>query len=354
MILSKRGRMDMSQTAQEQSSPYRFLKGQLNSLVYSRNPEISRDSPDITFQTMRPADENCCFIHRFLAPEYDATGTLDRKLAGEYLDTKGLHQHDYFELLYVIQGHLYQRIETERHLYPEGSLCLLNRSIRHQEEFHTDCFCAFLRLPVPFVEILLRDMDSFYFAVEKEQKERITKRFFSQNLQSSFYLKKEYIDFIPVSDAAEVKADMRALFDSLTNVFVAPEVLILKIFQELANKKHYNTVPLNIGTDAEAELFASINDILKKNHGRVSRSQLQEALSYNPDYLNRITKKYTGMSLRQYGTTLCIKEAEHLLRTTDMTVMEICEKLHFTNYTFFYRAFEEAYGTTPKKYRKNR
>ena len=350
----------MPQNTQEQVSPYRFLKGQMNSLVYSRNPDISWDSPDLTYETMRPLDDKCCFIHRFMAPEFDISGSLDREQAGKYLDTN-LHQHDYFELLYVIQGHLYQRIEAERHFYPEGSLCLLNRSIRHQEEFQTDCHCVFLRLPVPFVEMLLKDMNSFYFAVEKKQKERITKRFFSQNLQSSFYLKKEYIDFIPVSDDAEVKEDMRRLFDSLTNVFVSPEVgssfrmryLILKIFQELANKKHYNTVPLNIGTDAEAELFASINEILKKHHGRVSRTQLRDALSYNPDYLNRITKKYTGMSLRQYGTTLCIKEAERLLRTTDMTVMEICEKLHFTNYTFFYKAFEETYGTTPKKYRQS-
>ena len=86
----------------------------------------------------------------------------------------GLHQHAYFELIYVIDGSMYQNIENKRHLYSKGSLCLLNRNIHHAEEFTTDFRAAFLSLPVALVDELFNHTDQFYFSEENFRLSRQT------------------------------------------------------------------------------------------------------------------------------------------------------------------------------------
>lgn len=66
--------------------------------------------------------------------------------------------------------------------------------------------------------------------------------------------------------------------------------------------------------------------------------------------LNQI-KKYTGMSLLEYGQTIFLKEAEQLLTKTERKISEIIKELGFSNRTYFYRIFKERYGITPNEYR---
>ena len=51
----------------------------------------------------------------------------------------------------------------------------------------------------------------------------------------------------------------------------------------------------------EDELVDKITNIYKENHGRITRSELTQQLNYNADYMNRIVKKATGMTLTEYG-----------------------------------------------------
>ena len=47
----------------------------------------------------------------------------------------------------------------------------------------------------------------------------------------------------------------------------------------------------------------------------------------------------------------CNKKAAYLLRNTDDSILEIMEKLHFTNTTHFYQCFKKQYYMTPREYR---
>lgn len=336
-----------------------FKHGYQNTPIYSRIGTGGSLTPDIVFETVHPDDSNTNFIYSFLGADAQFSTAMTFEQAYSVVYNHGLHQHDYFEMLYVIHGELYQCIETERHLYTEGSLCLLNTNIRHQEEFNTDFRCVFLRLPIAFIKTLLSDMEMFPFEIERKLNRQVNKLFFQRNIADDYTLKKEYIDFIPINDIETVKAKMYKLFDTLMKQFLYPEIgstymircLIIQILQELSNTSHYDTIPLNIGTDAETELFAAITALLQKNHGQMSRKELQATLSYNPDYMNRIVKKYSGLSLHQYAMTFCMSEAERLLRNTDMNISDICSKLGVSSQTQFYKLFAKTYGVTPKKYR---
>lgn len=46
-----------------------------------------------------------------------------------------MHQHNYFEFMYVLKGEVCQHIEKASYQYQAGYGCLLNCSTRHNEEF---------------------------------------------------------------------------------------------------------------------------------------------------------------------------------------------------------------------------
>lgn len=337
----------------------------LNIRIMSRtSANDTTNAPDIIFETIHPDDnENNC-IFTFINPNTYFSHAFKFDDQGNPITYHQLHYHDFFELVYVISGTMYQQIEAERHLYPTGSLCLLNCFVSHQEECSTDFRALFLRLSVPFVKILLYDMDNFYFEIEQDYKNQLAEQFFKSNLSlpgQSYSHRKEYIDFIPKKEYPDTRQFMYNLFDSLTRQMSNPTVgstymvkyILMQILYELFDSSHYHVVPLNLGSDAETALFQAIRAHIQNHHGHISRQELENALSYSASYLNRIVKKHSGYSIKQFALSISLKEAADLLQSTDMPVNEICDTLHFSNLTYFYRSFQKKYGTTPKKYREN-
>lgn len=97
-----------------------------------------------------------------------------------------------------------------------------------------------------------------------------------------------------------------------------------------------------------------------KNHIRthsgdeLSRTSLAEIVYLNPDYLARLFKKETGISLGNYIIQARIKVAKHLLESTNLSVNTIASKAGYTNYSYFTKLFKQEVGCTPNDFRKNR
>lgn len=60
-----------------------------------------------------------------------------------------------------------------------------------------------------------------------------------------------------------------------------------------------------------------------------------------------------GMSFQKKQLLSRIETAQHLLRTTNKSIDEICELVGYSNPAAFYKVFKHYAGTTPIKYRKN-
>lgn len=71
----------------------------------------------------------------------------------------------------------------------------------------------------------------------------------------------------------------------------------------------------------------------------------------NPDYLNRIFKKETGMSLSQYVITQKMERAKWLLRHTDWQIGEVAVAVGYLNYSSFNKSFRKAVGQSPQDYK---
>ena len=70
--------------------------------------------------------------------------------------------------------------------------------------------------------------------------------------------------------------------------------------------------------------------------------------------LRQIFKEQTGLTPTQYRTDIKLKKAIYLLESTDLTVSEIAERLHFFDAAYFCKTFQAHIGMTPKQYASNK
>ena len=75
-------------------------------------------------------------------------------------------------------------------------------------------------------------------------------------------------------------------------------------------------------------------------------------LELTPQYVARKASDVLGVPVRDFLRSRQLLHAEHLLRTTSYSTVDIAAMSAFGTPPTFYRAFKAAYGMTPGKYRK--
>lgn len=73
------------------------------------------------------------------------------------------------------------------------------------------------------------------------------------------------------------------------------------------------------------------------------REELAEVVHLNPDYLNRMFKKETGLTLKEYVIWQKMQEAQSLLRTTSLPVSLIAAKVGYSNFAHFSTSYKNSF-----------
>lgn len=76
-------------------------------------------------------------------------------------------------------------------------------------------------------------------------------------------------------------------------------------------------------------------------------------LCVTPKYLSTITKEIAGVNALQIINGYVITEAKVLLRTTELSLLQISIRLNFLSQSDFGKYFKKSTGMSPKAYRKN-
>ena len=71
-----------------------------------------------------------------------------------------------------------------------------------------------------------------------------------------------------------------------------------------------------------------------------------------PDYLNRIIKKETGMTFGVYLKHYRIQNVCHMLTHTQASIKEIMYQCGFQDAKYFFSTFKREMGVTPAQYRE--
>jgi len=110
---------------------------------------------------------------------------------------------------------------------------------------------------------------------------------------------------------------------------------------------------LQLGDTGNSTLDQVVHYIDTHTTGRISNAQIGQALNYNPNYLNRLMIRHTGMTLHQYILQRRLAQASTLLQTTNRPINEIALELGFNSLSHFSGFFKKETGTTPMEYRKS-
>ncbi len=83
----------------------------------------------------------------------------------------------------------------------------------------------------------------------------------------------------------------------------------------------------------------------------ISRSEMAAMVYLTPEYLAKLFKKDTGLSLKDYVYKLRIEEAKRLLRC-GRRVSEVAQEVGFDNFSYFSTVFRRVSGFSPNEYKK--
>lgn len=104
------------------------------------------------------------------------------------------------------------------------------------------------------------------------------------------------------------------------------------------------------------ELFLKIEKMMKEDEifkkKDLTIDALTDMLGSNRSYVSKIINTYSGMTFNNYVNSFRINRAVELLTESDMPIKVLVDELGFNSPSVFYRAFQQAMGVPPSKYRE--
>jgi AraC family transcriptional activator of pobA len=132
------------------------------------------------------------------------------------------------------------------------------------------------------------------------------------------------------------------------------EMIAIKVLELLVQCDRYfiNAEPRPF-VDSHSQMIESFHELVKANFVKERTVQFYaNALHIHPNYLNFLTKKYTGMTPKQIIADHIFLEAKNLLVSTSLAVKEISYELGFTSPDRFSSFFSKLSNMPPSKYRQ--
>lgn len=260
-------------------------------------------------------------------------------------DSELMHYHDFHELVIVREG-------TGRHLYPGGS-CPLGKGnffvVRPGSPHgYADCRNFELVNVLFFPELLL-------FSWEKAEADPGISRL---------------LDSVPSPDGSSAPGAPPCLnagaFDTIRPLLLAMkrERLEKKSDFELAMNANFLQLLLNLSRavlgskparPAGEPRLNRLIGFLKTNYPdpRLQISGIAAENNMTLKTMERLFRKYTGVSPAAYLSGLRLEHAAELLKSPECSITETAFRCGFSNLAYFSRVFRQKYGLSPREYRHN-
>ncbi|QTE22608.1 AraC family transcriptional regulator [Polaribacter cellanae] len=134
-------------------------------------------------------------------------------------------------------------------------------------------------------------------------------------------------------------------------LFFNAKVLELLVFQIENYKSSKPTKALNGNTEVIKHLYGIRQYIIDNIHKNYTIKELSLKVGLNEFVLKKEFKRIFGYSVNQFSRKEKMRFAQNLLKTTQIPIYEIAEKIGYKNATHFSVAFKKYTGITPKKFR---
>ena len=121
---------------------------------------------------------------------------------------------------------------------------------------------------------------------------------------------------------------------------------MLTVFAQVAEyfSKKYN--------QKNAKVIARIREIINQRYmENLGVTDIAEEVYLTPNYISLIFKQETGETITEYITRVRIEAAKELLKSYDMKILEVAERVGYESAPYFSTVFKKYTGIHPQKYR---
>ncbi|MCR5656928.1 MAG: response regulator [Butyrivibrio sp.] len=125
----------------------------------------------------------------------------------------------------------------------------------------------------------------------------------------------------------------------------------------LVNMMRFQVLLISLTIDYVAEVEQSDSIVQRaKNYVHqhykedISRTEIAESVFLTPEYMAKMFKKETGISLKQYISDYRISKAKELLANPAVRISDVATDVGFDNFSYFSTVFKKTTGYTPVEY----
>lgn len=242
-----------------------------------------------------------------------------------------LHTHEFYELELTLSGDTTEYINGVPYEKLRGSISVLSPADFHTYDVATG--------ETKVVNIMFG---------EKYMPGGLVSCIFDRNLSRAITLSEEKTNTLTSLFSA---MDAIKDYDShLKNTLIKRllEAILLIIIKE------YNSSGQKVAMNKKSDIETALSYIDLHYRENPSLPEVASVVSLSADYFSKYFKKCTNMFFSDYVNKCKTECAEVLLRTSNMTVTEVCFNSGFNSLSNFLRVFKERTGKTPKEYRKSK
>lgn len=273
------------------------------------------------------------------------------QLSAEFPDYIGVpHKHKFIEVIYVISGSAVHEIEGETSVAKRGDLFIINMDITHVFRYGNNSDNE------PFVAYDLKFTPEFFdrSVTGYQPLESLNNSYMFYSL---LHNRNEYTPYLNVSGSShayigdlfnriyfEYRSKNKGYIEIIRSYLTQ---LIITVFRETDKKES------NEDMSSNKQVVNYITDYIKSNYkSNISTKILASQVYMSSDYLGRLFRRETGMTISEMIQKVRIESACYLLSATNRTISDIAISCGFDDVKFFYTVFKRLTGILPGDYRK--
>jgi len=243
------------------------------------------------------------------------------------------HFHSSIELIYVLDGTMTTNVEYTTYQMKAHDLVLINSGSPH--EFITAASnCLFLCVQVA--------MDASWTNGQAVR--------FDSNTPAEFFAPEEFRQFKRLLVNMADKYFRQDRFYELYCMSATQQLLYMLLtkvpFHSLSNRYVSSQ-------EAMSGRLMRMVDYVDKNYARkLSLAEFARTEGKSLSYISHFIKKSINQTFQDYVNTVRFYAACRLIATDNMSLLDVCYEVGFSDYRYFSQIFKERTGLTPAQYSK--
>ncbi|MBR5504979.1 MAG: AraC family transcriptional regulator [Clostridia bacterium] len=166
-----------------------------------------------------------------------------------------------------------------------------------------------------------------------------------------------YIDI--TDNAVEKKVDdvfnefSKAIYGNKIQDKLREKTCLIELFDTYITLANQTKEQISL-TKQNARLMKNVTKYIEDNiEKNLSIKDLSDFCHLHPNYFIRTFKEKTGLTPAKYMRTFKLETAKRLLEETDLSVIEIMNRVGFDDAAHFSKLFKSYFGASPKNWRKH-